>query len=318
MGIRPRKKHMIQAGGVGAASMLIICGISGYMMLSHVKDEAFKDKKEYERTMAEYEKEAHANHLVLSLVSNVKKGQRITENMVKEVYVPKNASGTKNSNLTLANINNSKYFAKTDVPKNSVITSTLMYKEENIANDVREVEYAFVELPNSLAKDEYIDIRIQFPNGDDYVLLGKKKVKNVLGITTWLDIDEGEILTMSSAIVDASQEGARIYAIKYVDEHMQKNSEMTYPVKLNVLQLISEDPNIVNEAKLNLTEQNRARLDAALEDLTQDQKDSISSSNARIKNDAEAANKTAEESIEAVAEDGAQDELINGTREDGE
>lgn len=317
MGIRLRTKHMLQAGGVGAAAMLVISTATSYLIIDHVKEDAFADKKAYQIELAEYKNQAHANERVISLKKEVEKGQLITESMVQEVFVPKNASGTELNKLTLAQVNDGKYFAKTDMPKNTLVSTSLLYKDTDVSNDLREAEYAFIQLPSDLKKNEYIDVRIQFPNGDDYVLLGKKQAKNILGVTTWLDIDEGEILTMSSAIVDAYLEGARIYALKYVDEHMQGMSQMTYPVKDNVATLISEDPNIVDRAKLNLEKQNRSRLDEALEKLTAEERDSVVSGNSNNRAAAEeSADRNAYERVEdineeAVSEDQA--ELVNGT-----
>lgn len=317
MGIRLRTKQLLQAGGVGAAAMLVVASTTSYFIIDHVKDEAFEDKKSYQAELAEYKNEAHANQSVIALKKEVNKGEKITESMVQEVFVPRNASGTDKTKLSLANISNGNYFAKTDMPKNTLVSTSVLYKDVNVSNDLREAEYGFIELPSDLKKDEYIDIRIQFPNGDDYVLLGKKKAKNILGVTTWIDIDEGEILTMSSAIVDAYLEGARIYALKYVDEHMQKISQMNYPVKANVATLISEDPNIVNRAKLNLEMQNRERLDEALENLTQEEKDSVVSGNSSDKAAAaDSANATAQDKLEEISEESSseeQAELVGGT-----
>ena len=43
-------------------------------------------------------------------------------------------------------------------------------------DDLRKQEYNMLVLPSQLATGEYIDIRLALPTGQDYVVLGKKKV----------------------------------------------------------------------------------------------------------------------------------------------
>jgi hypothetical protein len=109
-------------------------------------------------------------------------------------------------------------------------------------------------------------------------------VKDTTGLTLWLDVDEGEQLTMSSAIVDAFIEEAKIYAMPYVDAPMQAASSVTYPVKSNVLELINDSPNIVNRAKLRLETQNRERLENYLREMEDDQREAIRQKEREIKN----------------------------------
>lgn len=193
----------------------------------------------------------------------------------------------------------------------------MLYKETLITEDVREAEYSFIELPTNIANEDYIDIRIQFPSGDDFILLSKKKVKNVAGLTLWLDVDEGEILTMSSGMVDAYLEKAKIYAMPYVDEHMQGASEMTYPVKANVKELIESSPNIVNRAKLNLTDQNRARVEANLNSMDAGDAETVRSGeqNTQSAVEADKQERSVEERVNdanAAANEINQQEIIGG------
>lgn len=104
------------------------------------------------------------------------------------------------------------------------------------------------------------------------------------GLTMWMDNDEAEILSMSSAVVDAYLEGAKIYALPYVDGEMQIGSQITYPVKQNVLSLIQSSPNIVNIAKLNLEKQNRANLEMGLEAMAEEERQKLREGEATNKN----------------------------------
>lgn len=320
MGIRLRTKKLIRAGLIGAAIMLVFSSVGAYLIYSNAQKNALKQRQEYNQKIEELEQIAKSNHKALRLVTKVKKGEQITESMVKPVYVP--AAAASKDLTTIPSLESTKYFAKTDLAAKTVLTDAFLYEEEPIGNDTREAEYAFIELPTDLKKAEYVDIRVQFPSGEDYVLLSKKKIKKIAGITTWFNIDEGEILTMSSAIVDAYVEGAKIYAMKYVDEHMQTKSQMTYPVKKNVLELIRESPNVVDIAKLNLEQQNRDRLNNSLKALSDDEKQQIksgtSSTKAAVAEDQD--KRSAEQRFQALDEASqteAQKEVVNGASLDG-
>ncbi|MEX3624885.1 SAF domain-containing protein [Viridibacillus arvi] len=318
MGIRLRTKKLIKAGLVGAGIMLAISSVGSYIIYSNVQDDAFRLKQEYKQEIAELQKVADNNVSVYSIVRDVKKGEKITESMIEEVFVP---AGAVPKDIALKPVlDAADYFAKTDLKENQVLSEAMLYKEEAIDNDVREAEYAFIELPTKLKNEEYVDIRIQFPSGEDYVLLSKKKVKDFLGLTVWLNIDEGEILTMSSAIVDAYVEGAKIYAMKYVDEHMQVKSQMTYPVKKNVLELIKESPNVVDIAQLNLEQQNRERLEKSLVDIGDDIKQQVKSGNSSTKSAVteDSQKRSAEERLESINQEAAQQQIISGSESEGD
>ncbi|WP_066298063.1 hypothetical protein [Bacillus sp. FJAT-29937] len=315
MAIRLRTKKLLIAGLCGAAGMLVISLVSGYFFYSHSQDKEIKLRQKYEKEVEEYRKWAGQNETGYALKEDVKAGTEITEEMVQQVVLAPLATAENlvhPINLTGGN------FARIDLKANTVLVDALLYKEEMIEKDVREVEYSFIELPSKLSDEQFVDIRIQFPNGDDYILLSKKKVKEVKGLTLWMNLDEGELLSMSSAIVDAYIEGAKIYSLPYVDGYVQLGSEITYPVKANVMEIIKESPNIVNIAKLNLEKQNRQRLDAGLELMEEDARRKLRDGEASNKSEVEQFNQ--EEKLNALNQmSQEQQNLVGGQTEgDGE
>lgn len=273
MSIRLRTKKLIWSGLIGAGVMLIITAVGGYFYYDHVQERELALKREYKDKMEELQKTAEQNQVGYALTSDVARGEVITKEMLVEVSIPELAKAE--NTMSLPQFDATSYYARTDLKANTVLIDSLLYMDENVENDIREVEYSLIELPSKLEAAEYVDIRIQFPNGDDYILFSKKKVKEVAGLTVWMDNDEAEILSMSSAIVDAYIEGAKIYALPYVDGYMQVGSQITYPVKQNVLSLIQSSPNIVNIAKLNLEKQNRANLDMGLEAMQEEERQKL-------------------------------------------
>lgn len=277
-------------------------------------------KQEYKEKMEKLQYVADQSENAYALNQDVQAGDQITQSMLEPVYVSKAAASDDRfleNTWKAAEEEGIPYFAKTDLKAKTPLTKSIVYAEEMITNDIREGEYSFIELPSKIQVGSYIDIRIQFPTGDDFVLFSKKKVKDTVGVSLWVDVDEGEIMTMSSAIVDAYVEGAKIYAMPYVDGHMQQKAEMTYPVKLNVKELIEKNPNIVNIAKLNLEQQNRARVEENLKVMDEITREKVSSGEQATKSavSQDQEKRSAEERINSVNEQAQQEqaELVGGS-----
>ena len=151
--------------------------------------------------------------------------------------------------------------AKVDMNANTVLTLELLEKGDNtVQDDVRRQEYNVVVLPIDLATGDYVDIRLMFPNGQDFIVVSKKEVEiPMVGdtdseTTMWVDLSEDEILHMSCAIVDAARVvGAKLYATKYTDPGMQKAATPTYVVNSDTSALLTNNPNILESAMTELS-----------------------------------------------------------------
>ncbi len=162
----------------------------------------------------------------------------------------------KNNDKEYLELNSVPLIAKVDMKKNTLITTDLLSKSDNFAqDDVRRQEYNVVILPVDLTAGDYIDIRAMFPNGQDFVVVSKKEVQvpstqNITSCDTiWVNLSEDEILHMSCAIVDVAQvKGAKLYATKYTEAGMQKAATPTYIVNESTSKLLQADPNIVEKA----------------------------------------------------------------------
>ena len=158
---------------------------------------------------------------------------------------------------TYLEMNNVPLVAKVDMNKNTVITPSLVVQsDEVITNDLRQQEYNMIALPVDLMTDDYIDIRLMTPGGQDFIVVSKAKVdvpmnsdNTYVTDTIRVNLTEDEILSMSSAIVEAyGLEGAKLYANRYVEAGMQEASTPTYIPNAAVTAQISSDPNIVEKA----------------------------------------------------------------------
>ncbi|MNI46530.1 hypothetical protein D3C73_1009980 [compost metagenome] len=95
-------------------------------------------------------------------------------------------------------------------------------------------------------------------------MLSKKKIQRLSSGIVTITLNEGEILALSSAIVDAYLHKASIYALLYVEPYLQNKAIATYPVNQAVLDLIKRDPNIVNKAEQALQISSRSSLESDL------------------------------------------------------
>ena len=117
---------------------------------------------------------------------------------------------------------------KSNVSTNTLVMDSLLYaKNEEPTKDERIQEFNFIQIPSDVNVNDYIDVRIQFPAGEDYSVLIGKKVEKIAGENTiFLKLKEDEIMTMGSAVIEAyMQKGVKLYAIKYTDPATQLFNE---------------------------------------------------------------------------------------------
>ena len=112
-----------------------------------------------------------------------------------------------------------------------------------------------LQLPIQLETAEYVDIRLLMSSGQDYIVVSHKEVKDVTDSTIWLQLTEEETLLMSNAIVESYiSPASNLYVAKYVEPGLQSAATVTYIPSSQVINLIQQNPNIINQAKVNLIE----------------------------------------------------------------
>ena len=150
--------------------------------------------------------------------------------------------------------------ALVDIPTGSAVYADAL-GQDNISNDSRVYEVNVVNLTSTQKTNDIVDIRILFPDGTDYIVFSKMKIRNLSGTTFDLYLDENQILTLDSAVVDAYIHNAKIYTTKYIQPQLQDESTPFYPVRSEILDLINSDPNILEVAKETLNAEARQDLE---------------------------------------------------------
>ena len=155
---------------------------------------------------------------------------------------------------------------KVTLKEGTILSDDLICEKNDSLESLRKISYEYVKNTDALNKGDFIDVRISFPNGADFILLSKKEVVHVqkkesgTSQELWMALTEEEILRMSSGVVDAYLfDGAYIYATIYLNQ-MQEESIVNYPVNEVVEELIKKDPNIVLIAQNQKTFELRSKI----------------------------------------------------------
>ncbi|GGA04934.1 hypothetical protein GCM10008018_58530 [Paenibacillus marchantiophytorum] len=206
------------------------------------------------------------------LLTDKKAGETILEADVKKQELPDYFTPT---NLVLKKEDVVGKTIKINALTSSAITVEMVYASGPLAADVRKEETEYIKLPLRAEKGQTtVDIRVVFPNGEDYVVISKKKLND-------FDLDkqqafftdnEEEALMLQSALVDAYINNAELYMKAYVEPEMQAAPIANYLPNLDVISLLKSDPMIVDRAKWGLVDRLRKSLDDRLKEIEEAKK----------------------------------------------
>ena len=155
---------------------------------------------------------------VVTFTRDIVQGQTITPDMLRTTTIHINTvpSGAYTATGSLIG-----KVAKYNIVRNSAAVSS-MVSDKIISQDMRIQEINAVNLPTDLMVNDFIDIRLMYPSGVEYIVLTQKQVTKIAGTTMWLDMTEADTLLLNSAIVDSYlTDGTKLYAVKYTDPTTQ-------------------------------------------------------------------------------------------------
>lgn len=256
MASNPMQKKSRNSFLLGMLLMLIIAAIAMVAMFFLLKKD--EEKQEEKQTAQTY---------VYRLSTAVKSGEEITSDKVKSVLVtseavPAGAAAsktkiTKDGKETWVDksFEFSGYKSKLDLDEGTIICENMLYEGEKLQASERIQEYNMLQLPIQLEIGEYVDVRLQMSNGQDYIIVSHKEVIDITDSTIWLQLSEDEILLMSNAIVESYLSPAtNLYVNKYVEPGNQDAAQVTYIPSEAVMILIQKDPNVIEKANRELTD----------------------------------------------------------------
>ena len=182
------------------------------------------------------------------------------ENATDEYYIYKMSEENVRRKEYIA-INDIPVLAKVNMNANTVITAQLVVQSsEIVTDDTRQEQYNMIVLPVDLMTNDFVDIRLRTPDGQNFIVISKVQVDvpvnsdgTYLSDTIRVNLREDEILAMSSAIVESyGLKGSELYVTKYIEPAMQQAALPTYTPNAAVTAQIQSNPNIVEIAKQEL------------------------------------------------------------------
>ncbi len=235
---------------IGSSSIATILIMTGQM------------RQEYEVQLRDIRQEKANNQKSVYIAeTKISAGDMITEHVVKKLTVY--ASQSEESYMQEEGIGKT---ALLEIPAGTHLLNNML-TDRSVSEDFREIEYNIILVNSNIVEDDTIDIRIMFPNGEDYIILSKKILRGYMAETgsciLWLT--EEEILRMASATVDAFlYSGAKLYTTKYIEPTLQDGSHVTYKPSISTLILIQDNPNILETAEDALSKQIRKAMENRL------------------------------------------------------
>lgn len=272
---RNRKALVI---GAIVASMALLVAAAIFLLMQHNAQQQMQEG--YERQILQLQQEQELNSREVWVASRrIGAGNVLAAGDVKAIPMP--------ATLVPAGILTNREAiigkrAKVELEPGTPMLASLLQEGQPVPKDARLKEFQVIQLPSNLKAEQFIDIRIGFPTGEDFVLLSKKQVRQLAGNVVWLELSELDLLQTSSAIIDAYLQGARLYALPYIEPGLQEAAIVNYPANLKVLDLMEIDPNLLEKAKTELTRSLRQTLDANLKAVSESDKLRASSGNVMV------------------------------------
>ncbi len=197
---------------------------------------------------AEAEKSNSLLKNVLMPIEDIEQGTILRE----EMFVPKQISFSEDDSMFMS-VSDYGSRAKTTLLANQPVLDSQIYTEV-IDDSLRTEEFNMFLLQSDLEENQTIDVRITYPNGENYLILAKKKIEklNIADNIIWLNLNEKELQLIHSAINDSYITGTKLYVNRYVDSEIQDELTPNYIPRLEVLNAMSENPNLVQNEEERL------------------------------------------------------------------
>ncbi|TQR44203.1 SAF domain-containing protein [Paenibacillus popilliae] len=160
-----------------------------------------------------------------------------------------------------------------------------MVMEDNLDDTTREYDVVANVLPIGLKVGDYVDFRIVYPLGEDYIVLTHKRVEAIHDRTIKFKMDEKEIHMYQASLIDyflQKKNGSSLYMAKYVEPGIQKEATQYYAVPKNILAIMVADPNIMSKINTDLNNSTRSMIDAGISRVSQEEGQDISSGRKEI------------------------------------
>lgn len=249
---------------MAAGALLAGIPLAGMLMFERQRGQQTTESLSYYEQL--HEQYSYASLFVLT--RDVPAGEELTADMIRVQRVQSAENLSDVQSFTEEDLLGKRL--KVSLTKGAALSTDVVYEGAPVADDERRVELRQVDLPQTLRENEYVDIRIAFPNGEDYLVVGHKRVYRMIRddegevLALQLRLLEEELLRYQAACVDAKMyEDTGLYAVQYTGE-FQPAAQVYYPVNRAVFRLLQWDPNIVELFVVEEEQERRALLETEL------------------------------------------------------
>ena len=265
MTIKLRARHKMIIGAVAAGAFLSGIPLTGMLMYER------ENVQSTEKSLAYYEQlhEQYSYASFLVLTRDATAGEELTVDMIRVQRVQSEEDLSAVQPVDPQDLIGKRL--KVSLTKGAALSADILYEGAPIADDERRVELRELELPQTLRENEFVDVRIVFPNGEDYLVVGHKRVYRIIRddagevLALQLRLLEEELLRYQAACVDTkTYRDTRLYAVQYTGE-FQAAAQAYYPVNRAVFRLLQWDPNIVELFVVDEEQERRTLLETGLE-----------------------------------------------------
>lgn len=261
---RSRKFYGFIGASVVFIPAVILCTVlgTGYYTV-------YQEKESLDRRLKEL-----SSQTGYVLTQDVKSGERIDSSMLNPVTV---YAKDKTCIVPVKESDLDGTYARASFEKGTVLYKQCVYEEQEYASDMRERTYSFMKINENITEGDYVDIRITYPDGEEYVVAQHKKVISLNRAaeqqetqelqtldSICVNVNEEELLRIASAYVDTVfYPGSSVYVIAYLDR-FQEPSEVNYPVNASVYELLGWNPNAISYKPSETEQNNRTVLEGHL------------------------------------------------------
>lgn len=222
-------------------AMIILLTIAGVLVMNKIYQNKLQEK---DLSIAELEIELERigdTTIVYRLASDVKGGNKCNEYDIEEVEVLVDSCPETTIYDRTEIID--KYYLL-DLEAGTMLTSD-MFVEYQLEDDMRYMDVIFDEIPIGLEVGDYIDVRISFPLGQDYIAMSHKQVAEIYESAVKLIVNQEDFYRYESMKTDlATFRSAKVYGAQYISAGTQSAATSYYPVNLEVLLTMIKDPNM--------------------------------------------------------------------------
>ena len=250
---------------MAAGALLAGIPLTGMLMSERQNTQQTKESLDYYVQL--HEQYSYTNLFVLT--QDVTAGEELTADMFQALRVQSSENLSAAQSPAKEDLLGKRL--KISLAKGAALSTDILYEGVEIADDERRVELRELELPQNLRENEFVDIRIVFPDGEDYLVIGHKRVYHMIrddegGVSALqMRFLEEELLRYQAACVDTkTYQDTRLYAVRYTGE-FQPAAQVYYPVNRAVFRLLQWNPNIVDLFVVEEEQERRAQLESSLE-----------------------------------------------------